>query len=163
MLLPRSYPIALFLAAAVLLLAGCAENSDAPPLPNTPEAVIEQYQVWYDANQYEQAKRLSTQREVERLDEMAGMLRGQNADSTLLQTRFLVMKCDEQENVAFCYCLIEDQYERYQNLFILRKIDGQWLIDSPEADGPPAAEMEKAFEELMQDLEAGSAGPEINQ
>ncbi len=149
----------LLLAAA---LTGCAEKNDAPPLPNSPEEVIKQYQLWYDANRYGEAKQLSTPREDERLDEMAGMLQGQDADSTLLQTRFLVIKCDEQENVAFCYCLLEDQYERYQNLFILRRVEGQWLVDSPEADGPPAAEMERAFEELMQDLETGTTGPEIN-
>ena len=148
----------------VFALASCGGSGEAPeePLPNTPEEVVRQYQAWYDANDYARAKRLSTENEARRLDQLEGMLQGLAPDSTLLRTEFVDVQCRALDNTAFCYCLLEDQYERYQTLFFLRRENGQWLVESPEAEWPPD-DVEEAFEELMQDILPGDSAVDIRQ
>ncbi len=153
----------------ILLLAGflafsCSDNEQVRenPLPNSPEEVVRQYQAWYDANDYDRARRLSTENEKSRLEELEGLLQGMTADSTLLRTEFVDIQCRSLDDAAFCYCLLEDQYERYQTLFVLRRINGQWLVESPEAEWPPD-NVEEKFEELMQDIMPGDSAVDISQ
>ena len=55
-------------------------------------------------------------------------------DSTVLTTRFLNIDCRQQNDVTYCYCLVEDQYERYETEFKLVRAGGRWLVDAPDED-----------------------------
>lgn len=157
-------PLHLLLIGLVSLLAACQarERAGAETLPNTPESVVRQYQEWYDANDYANAKRLSTTAERARIDELQSLLEGIAQDSTLLNTKFLDIQCRSKNETAFCYCLLEDEYDRYQTLFTLHRIGEQWLVESPAADSPPD-EVVDDFEELMQDVLPGDSIIEIIQ
>jgi putative lipase involved disintegration of autophagic bodies len=110
-----------WISSALLLTCLCALSScvqqDKPigqtagRLPDTPEEVVRQYQVYLDQNDFNRAKTLSTSREAERLDEVSRVVAAESQDSTRT-------------------CTIRDQYETYDTDFVLIRYDRRWLVDS---------------------------------
>jgi len=132
-----------YLCAGLFLLA-C--GNDQPPVnvapdaadfehPETPEAVVEQYQFYLDNNNFEMAKQLSTPAEQEMLDYLAEMVAGQPVDSTVMQTEFQRIVCQEKEGLANCIAVIEEEGEQLEMLFDLVKIDGKWFVDTRDEEG----------------------------
>jgi hypothetical protein len=108
-----------------------------------PEEVIRQYQGFVDLNLYEDAKKLSTPAEQERLDMEAKLMAMESLDSTVFHTTFLKIDCKETGEEAMCRCIVEDEYGEYEMEFRLIKSGGVWLIDVPveesdEGDSPSA-------------------------
>jgi len=103
--------------------------------PATPEAVVEQYQFYVDNNQFESAKRLSTPAEQEMLDYLAEMVAGQPRDSTIINTNFLRIVCQESGNRANCIGVIEEEGEQLEMLFNVVKIDDKWFVDTRDDEG----------------------------
>ncbi len=124
-----------------LLIFSCNRT---PKLPETPEAVIRQYQSYYDKNKFEEAKTLSTPREQQRLDGLKELLESEPPDSTIYTTTFLSMDCKVQADTARCVCQVQDVEEPYTTELKLLRIKGQWLMDAPEEQ----VEIEEDFMEL---------------
>ncbi|MBX2876241.1 MAG: hypothetical protein KTR30_29245 [Saprospiraceae bacterium] len=109
-----------------------ADNYQAEPLPNTPETVIQQYQAYMDSNRFERAALLSTPEGKDMLNMLAQIMAGDPPDSTIIHTQILDMNCTTVVDTARCQCELKDEYEAYQSLFKLVRIEGQWLVDVPE-------------------------------
>lgn len=131
----------LLLCLPLLVLLSCQRK---PKLPNTPEEVVRQYQVYYDQNQFAEAKELSTPAERQRLDDLKAIIESEPADSTIFTTTFLSINCQTNKDTAICLCEVRDIEEPYTTEYKLIKIDGQWLIDAPEEE----IEVEEDFMEL---------------
>jgi hypothetical protein len=106
-------------------------------LPNTPADVLRAYQAFYDENDFEQASIFATPAEQKRLKDLAKMLAMEPADSTVLQTTFLSMNCRVKGDSAFCKCRLKDQFEAYEEEYVLLRIKKQWLVDAPKARKEP--------------------------
>lgn len=132
-----------FLLFTVVILAWSACKREAL-LPQTPEEVIRKYQAYYDKNQFDEAKLLSTPRERQRLDSFKELLEGEPADSTIYTTTFLSINCTVNQDTARCLCEVQDVEEPYTTQFKLLKIKGQWFMDAPEEE----VEIEEDFMEL---------------
>ncbi len=100
-----------------------------------PESVLRNYQAFVDNNQFEAAKSLSTEAERKRLSELAAMLAEEPAEAAIFTTNFLRIDCQPKRFTAYCQCLVEDDYERYEIMFKLVKTQGNWRVDAPEKDG----------------------------
>jgi len=129
---------------AVLFLLAC--GNEQPPVnvspdaadfehPETPEAVVEQYQFYVDNNNFEMAKQLSTPAEQEMLDYLAEMVAGQPVDSTVMQTEFQRIVCQEEGERASCIGIIEEAGEQLEMLFDLVKIEDKWFVDTRDEEG----------------------------
>jgi hypothetical protein len=130
-----------FLYSTLLLFwTGCQWK---PKLPNTPETVVLQYQSYYDKNQFDQAKELSTAAEQARLEDLRQIIESEPADSTVFTTTFLKINCQEQKDTAICNCEVQDIEEPYTTEYRLVRINGQWLVDAPEEE----VEIEEEFME----------------
>ncbi len=125
-----SIPI-LCLIAAVATLAGCKQERSKP---EKPEDVLRQYQAYIDKNKFEEARALSTPKGRDWLAELEKIIKNEQTDSTLLDTKFLSLFCKGPGDTLVCNCVLEDQYERYTTDYKLIRIDGQWLVDAPEED-----------------------------
>jgi len=129
-----------WISSALLLTCLCALSScvqqDKPMgqtagrLPETPEEVVRQYQVYLDQNDFNRAKTLSTSREAERLDEVSRVVAAESQDSTRTYSTFLKINCVVLADSARCACTIRDQYETYDTDFVLIRYNRRWLVDS---------------------------------
>lgn len=99
------------------------------PIPETPEGVVRLYQKYLDSNQFDKAKRVSTEREQERLDMLKTLLAGDLFDSTLVNTVFIKLDCQQIQNKAWCVGVYEEDGEEYQDTFKLIKGKEHWLMD----------------------------------
>lgn len=127
------------------LFSACGGNVDAETdltsaegipdtLPNTPEELVRLYQSYIDSNLFVQAQQLSTPRSAALHEMMAAIVADTPSDSSLIHTQFLSMDCVVEEEKAVCNCLLKDEYEEYDSEYILVKINGQWLVDSPDEE-----------------------------
>lgn len=112
----------------------CGEQ-ERVALPNTPKEVVKAYQAYYDKNEFQQAKQLSTERGKVQLEEIKKAIANEPPDSTVFTTTFLDMNCEIMVNRAVCKCFVKDNYEdRYTTVYHLVEENGQWLVDAPEED-----------------------------
>jgi len=111
-----------------------SQNTEAKPLPNTPETVARKWQEQVDLDKYDEAARLSTPSAKEWLLMIEKFLEGLPEEELgeLVLTSFTEMNCVEQGDIARCGCLIKEEDELIADTFILHKIDGQWMVDVPE-------------------------------
>ena len=132
---PHFFIIALFLSG---FFYNCSENRPTTeqgteemeePIPDSPEGVVRLYQKYLDANQFDKARRISTNREQERLDMLKALLAGELFDSTLVNTVFLKLECQEQGKKAWCVGVYREEGEEYQDTFRLVKGEKSWLVD----------------------------------
>ncbi|MEM6698449.1 MAG: hypothetical protein AAF599_08635, partial [Bacteroidota bacterium] len=98
----------------------------------SPEQVLRKYQNHVDKNEFEAAKKFSTQNERKRLDAVAELIAAEPSDSTIYTTVFLEVNCEETAEKAVCACLIEGFEER--DTFVLMKEKSGWLVDAPEEE-----------------------------
>jgi hypothetical protein len=130
----KQVSLTLFALGLVTLFFSCKKQEE---LPNTPADVLKAYQAFYDENDFEQAGLLATPAEQKRLQDLAKMLAMESADSTVLKTAFLSMNCRVKADSAFCKCRLKDQYETYEEEYVLLRIKKQWLVDAPRAKKEP--------------------------
>ncbi len=128
-------PIILLFVLTVIA-AACgdpAASQDTGQRPS-PEATLRRYQAFVDSNQFEAAGQLSTPAERERLQMLSAILAQEDPDSSILHTRFLSVTCETTSDSAFCRCLLEDEYERYEQAFQLIWRNGAWRVDAPRQE-----------------------------
>ena len=104
----------------------------------SPEEVLRTYQAFIDQNDVENAKKLSTPKEQIRLAELEKIIQEEAAShpesSSVLQTIFHSIQCEQKETTALCLCDLEDEYERYEQEFNLVKNGDSWLVDAPKEE-----------------------------
>jgi hypothetical protein len=135
----------------VFFLSFCNNPSTKQPaekLPNTPETVSRKWQTYLDHNELEKVAALSTSNMQGWLAENKAILL---ADSHVYRTHFLKMNCKETGDKATCYFLIREEGELIEDIFVLKKINGQWLVDLEEDSGMPQIE-EAIFKEMQREL-----------
>ncbi len=110
---------------------GCKESTTSQ-VPNTPEAIVRQWQQYYDNNQFEEAGKLSTPNGISFLGMVESFLDEESGTASVLNTTFLELNCQESNGKAICYFLIEEEGETIRDSIHLLEIDGQWLVDIPE-------------------------------
>ncbi|MCB0569973.1 MAG: hypothetical protein KDC66_09435 [Phaeodactylibacter sp.] len=118
-----------FLFILSVALAACKNE---PARPETPEDVLKQYQAHIDDNDFEAASKLSTPAGQKWLNELAKIIASEQADSTVLNTRFLSLHCEGEGDTLLCNCVLQDQYEKYPAEYRLIRIKGAWLVDAPQ-------------------------------
>lgn len=135
--MPNRFPYlpGCLLAIATVLFA-CQPEPDklAESVNQSPEEVLRAYQRYYDRNQFQEAKALSTPAEQERLDELAEIIAMEVSDSTVLETVFEELNCSARGDTATCLCTLRDQYEQYQANFQLVRTESGWLVDAPHQE-----------------------------
>lgn len=100
----------------------------------TPEAVVRAYQSYVDRNLFDEAKKLSTEREQGRLEAVQRIIMEESQDSTRLNSVFLRLECKISAGKAACLCRIRDEYETYNTSFSLVRTLKGWLVDVPEEE-----------------------------
>lgn len=106
-----------------------AANKEAE-IPQTPEETVRLYQTYLDQNDFDRAKSISTDKEAERLNEIARIVAAESEDSTRTVSQFLKLQCTLAQDTARCACTIRDQYETYNTDFILVRMRNRWLVDA---------------------------------
>ncbi len=134
----------------VLLLINCSNESGTSneSFPNTPETVSKQWQFHLDNNELEKVAKLSTSTTKEWLSENKELFLN---DTQVYKTEFVKMECDSVGNTATCTYQIKEEGELIEDVFLLKKIEGQWLVDIEEDNGSPLLE-EEIFKEMEQEL-----------
>ncbi len=128
-----------FCGVAVLVVPSCRRESTQESqgliaADATPEEVIRLYQSFLDNNQFDQLKMLSTEKEQARLEEVRRIVMEENQDSTRLNSVFLAVSCQVEQESASCKCRIRDEYETYSTSFYLVRRGKRWLVDVPEEE-----------------------------
>ncbi len=125
-----------YLLLLVFALVQACNNTPAPEEDKrTPEEIIRLFQSLYDKNDFEAAKQLSTPKVQEFLSMLAKQVAADPIDSTLFNTTFIKISCDQKADTAFCKCLLKDDYEdEYETEYKLVKVNGHWLVDASEED-----------------------------
>lgn len=139
----------LFLISSIILFSCGNEPStqQVEPLPNTPEAVSKKWQFLLDNNEIEKVAELSTENTKKWLKENKALFL---SDTQTYKTQFVKMDCQAEKDKAICTYIIKEENELIEDVFLLKKIEGQWLVDleettSPELDEQIFKEMEKGL------------------
>lgn len=133
------------IVAVLLLLVGCQKE---PPLPQTPEAVVEQWQAWINTNDFVQAKRLSTDHAKEWVDWVSGFLE-QNNMVEETPSAFQSINCQVSGREAMCACMVAELGEVYADTFYLKQPKSQWLVDIPEEELEMSTTIDLLFQQLQ--------------
>jgi|GEM_PF-706133 hypothetical protein len=126
----------MYILLLLLAIAQACNNTPAPEEDKrTPEEIIRLFQSHYDKNDFETAKQLSTPKVQEFLSMLAKQVAADPIDSTLFNTTFINISCEQKVDTAFCKCLLKDDYEdEYETEYKLVKVGGRWLVDASEED-----------------------------
>ena len=146
LLLKNIFPLVFF-----CLLIGCSNEpatQQTELLPNTPETVSKQWQHLLDNNQIEKVAQLSTENTKAWLKENTDLFL---SDNQVYKTEFIQMDCREEGDQAECIFIIKEEGELIQDIFLLKKVDGQWLVDIEEDTSGPALD-EQIFKEMEKEL-----------
>jgi len=101
-----------------------------------------------DNNELEKVANLSTSTTKEWLTENKEIFLN---DNQVYKTEFVKMNCDSADNKAACLYTIKEDGELIEDVFLLKKVAGQWLVDIEEDDSSPLLD-EQIFKEMEQEL-----------
>lgn len=150
------------LPICLLFLFACQEE---PPI--SPQEVVLQWQEHMDKNEFEKARVLSTPNSKEIISDIEELLKMDNEPIPVDTTKFISMACTEEDDtLAICRYTVEidpDFLEFEEMLtdgngviadsFLLKKINGNWLVDIPEDPMENDELLEEMFEQLMNEQE----------
>lgn len=138
------------LSVFILILFSCSNEpttqQEEETLPNTPETVSKKWQLLLDNNEIEKVAALSTEKTKAWLKENKELFL---SDTQIYKTQFVKMDCQEEDDKATCIYIIKEEGEFIEDFFLLKRTQGQWLVDieddtsSPELDEQIFKEMEK--------------------
>lgn len=135
----------MFVIAMFTFLWACKND---PPLPQTPEAVVEQWQTWINENNFVQAKRLSTKNTKDWINWMSKVLDENNLTEETPSV-FHKIDCQLDGTNALCACLVEELGELYADTFYLKQEQTQWLIDIPEEELEMSSTLDSLFQMIQ--------------
>ena len=117
-----------------LIIASCQPGNDHVAFENnSPEGILKLYQKHFDQNDFESAKKLSTEAGKQWLTDIEPMIVNEfSIDSSILTTVFNKLECSINQDTAICICELEDENESYNATYKLLKIKGKWLVDAPD-------------------------------
>ncbi|MEM1122263.1 MAG: hypothetical protein AAGJ18_17590 [Bacteroidota bacterium] len=134
-----------------LLLISCGSEPNtqqSKALPNTPETVSKQWQYLLDNNEIEKVAQLSTDNTKAWLRENTALFL---SDDQIYKTEFIQMDCHEEGDQAACIFIIKEEGELIEDIFLLKRVDGQWLVDIEEDTSGPTLD-EQIFKEMEKKL-----------
>lgn len=118
--------IALFALGTMFVFSACQNG------PTPPEDVVRQWQAYIDANNFAEAKKLSTQATADLLDLLAGMMPPEMLEQQMGKTEVLEVNCNIDGDKAVCACKINYDGQIEDDEFYLTLVDGQWKVDLPD-------------------------------
>ncbi len=130
----KDYLFFLTLIALIVIVFSCQSESGSSDEHNTPENVLKLYQRHFDKNEFEHAKKLSTEAGKRWIEDIAPMIVNEFSDSTILTTVFNSLDCTIEKDTALCFCELEDDNESYTAFYRLIKIQDRWLVDAPDEE-----------------------------
>ena len=125
----------------VFIFTNCQND---PPLPKEPAAVVEQWQTWINKNNFEQARRLSTENTQEWIDWINQVLHEENITEATTSI-FRNIDCKIDGGDATCFCQVEEMGEIFADTFFLLKEKDQWLINIPERELESSSTLDSLF------------------
>ncbi len=142
----KTAAVFLFFSGLIMLLFSCQND---PPLPKEPASVVEQWQEWINKNNFDQARRLSTENAREWIDWISEVLEeGNITDETI--SVFQKVDCKVEKNNATCFCQIEEMGEIFADTFFLVKEKDQWLVNIPETELETSGTLDSLFQILQE-------------
>jgi len=133
-------PVWIFLIA-LLVFSACQNSTTSEkeekkqPTPNTPESVARQWQQYIDYNNFDAAKKLSTNNGIIWIDGIKSILLNvEEGEEAITPTEFTVMTCKEDKDKATCNYVYREEEEIIIDSFFLVRQNGQWLVDIPEEE-----------------------------
>lgn len=111
---------------------------------------------YYYKNNYEEAKLYSTQRTAEMIDTIKMMIFPEMGKAEI-DFKIKRINCKEVKNRAECNCVYLDSGEEFEEVLILSKEGGLWLVDmelldDDELNDDDIDAMSKEFEESLEKL-----------
>ncbi len=138
----------LFFFFSWFIVFAFAKCQNDPPLPKEPAAVIEQWQIWINKNNFTQAKRLSTANTQEWIDWISQVLTEGNITEETTSI-FREINCKVDGGDATCFCQVEEMEEIFADTFFLIKEKDQWLVNIPETELESAGTLDSLFQILQ--------------
>ncbi|MEL7423013.1 MAG: hypothetical protein AAFN81_08490 [Bacteroidota bacterium] len=121
----------IYLVIILFFLGSCGSKSDAP------EQIVERYALLVNSGQLEQAKSMCTPAAAAYLDALSALVAGmdEGIDSSMVKIESIQCTLDAKQQTAHCEGVIDDGFERTQEVYFLRQQDGQWWIDRQPETG----------------------------
>ena len=111
-------------------------------LPKTPEGVVIAWEGWFAKNQFEYAKLVSMDNELDYVNTMAKAQAIEPLPAS--QTEVLNLHCTTQDEQATCNCTVRDTKTGDANWkYTLIRKDGQWLLSDVSASETETANKKK--------------------
>ncbi|MFK7797969.1 MAG: hypothetical protein AB8E82_10990 [Aureispira sp.] len=125
----------LYLLAALLLTITLLMNSCG--LSNSPENTANQFMKYLEQENYEAAKRISTETTGKLVDiiQAAQSLSLGNKNQPKKKTPIFECDCEQENEKATCQCCQEEDQENCIKLDVFR-VEGQWLVDMNKENVP---------------------------
>ena len=131
----------------ICIFTNCQNDT---PLPKDPAAVVEQWQVWINKNNFDQARHLSTENTKEWIDWINQVLNEGNITEETTSI-FRNIDCNVNGSNATCFCQIEEVGEIFTDTFFLIKEKNQWLINIPETELESSSTLDSLFQILQEE------------
>ena len=153
MILKNPIPILVFF----FICLSCVSAKKLERIENKPLVVARHWlENYYYKNDYDEAKVYSTQRTADMIDTIKTMIFPEMGKP---QIDFQIKKinCQENKQRAECTCLYMDGGEEFEEILVLAKQDGLWLVDmellnDDDLNDEDIDAMTKEFEESLENL-----------
>ncbi len=124
----------LYLFGIIAFLFACQnENKAKTKEASTPEEVVRKWQGLMDKNAFAAAKKYSTTNTIRVIESFESYF--DEEDESLIDTTILLnLKCVILDNHSVCRYEFDEEGETYRDSFLLKRVDGKWLIDVEETD-----------------------------
>lgn len=140
-----------------LFCLSCTSDKKMDRIENKPLVVAKHWlENYYYKNNYEEAKIYSTQRTADMIDTIKTMIFPEMG-KTEIDFQIKKINCKEVKDRAECTCIYLDSGEEFEEVLILAKENGQWLVDmellnEDELNDQDIDDMTKEFEESLEKL-----------
>ena len=135
----------------------CTSDKKLDRIENKPLVVAKHWlENYYYKNNYEEAKIYSTQRTADMIDTIKTMIFPEMG-KTEIDFKIKKINCKETNDRAECSCVYVDTGEEFEEILVLAKQDGQWLVDMELLNDDELLDedidaMTKEFEESLEKL-----------
>ena len=135
----------------------CTSDKKLDRMENKPLVVAKHWlENYYYKNNYEEAKIYSTQRTADMIDTIKTLIFPEMG-KTKIDFQIKKINCKEVKDRAECTCVYLDSGEEFEEVLVLAKVDGLWLVDMELLNDDALNDedidaMSKEFEESLEKL-----------